>query len=130
MTKNATIAKHYEYTDRWGDPITVFFTKTNYAMGNALCIECYCQFVDEYDGEVHEEPYAPVTVNFGNTVSPDLCFVDMNNSGHLIGWMISGGLATLTGISVCSGFCEYPQVRFSPAFMDGLLDLDELSKEG
>lgn len=129
MSEITSKSKHYEYTDRWGDPISVFFTKAQYAVGDGLCVDCYCETTDEDDGEVYVEPYTPITVNFGEPTEPDVAFVDANNSGHIIDWMIGHGLASPTGHTVQSGFCSYPSVRFSKDFLDGLIDVAELLQD-
>ncbi len=123
MQRDTSTAKRYTYIDKWGDPITLFFVKSSYRIGGGLYIECHCETFDEDLEEVCEEPYAPITVNLGPTTAPDVAFVDMNNSGRIIWWMIAQGLATPAGSSLVSGFCEYFSVRFSEDFLDGVLDL-------
>lgn len=123
MTETTSNAKRYTYTDQWGNDLTVFFAKSTYNTGSGLFVECYVETVDEYDGETYEEAYTPVSVNFGVQTEPDTIFVDANNSGHLVEWMLAKGLATLTGNAIPSGFCVYPEVRLSQEFIDGLFNL-------
>jgi hypothetical protein len=113
-------AKRYTYTDKWGDAITIFFIRGAYQQGQNLFVECECEHYDEEYDETCVEGYAPVTVNFGDEgmCEPDEAFVDANNSGHLINWLIAEGYVVPTGITIASGFCVYPQVRFTKEFLD------------
>lgn len=117
-------AKRYEYTDKWGEKITLFFVRGEYQTGGNLFVESVCEYFDEDCDEACSEPYSPVTLNFGDFGPCDQseAYVDTNNSGHLIQWLVDEKHATYTGEWVHSGFCDYPQVRFSDAFLAGMAE--------
>lgn len=106
--------KTYAYTDEWGNNYELFFVKTVYAYNNRTAILAVCQ----EEGESYWEPYTDVTVNLMETLSgTTYAFLDTNNSRHLIDWMVAQGLVELTGHEAISGFCTYPEGRFTDEFL-------------
>lgn len=122
------MAKTYAYTDEWGNDYKLSFLKTAYAYGGGIAVEALCEEFDEdIDPEPWLEPYAGVTTNLGVTSSKRCAYLDTNNSRHLIDWMVEQGLVELTGMTMPSGFCIYPEGRFTEGFLnDCLNDEDEL----
>ena len=122
------MAKTYAYTDEWGNDYKLSFLKTAYAYGGGIAIEALCEEFDEdISDETWLEPYAGVTTNLCVTSSKCCAYLDTNNSRHLIDWMIEEGLVELTGRTVQSGFCTYPEGEFSDEFLNGCLtDEDDI----
>lgn len=120
MTDTTSTPKRYDYKDRYGTDWKIFFVGNTYAVGGGMAIDCWCEFFDEDFEEACAEPYAPITVNLGETCPERCAFVDTNNSRAVIEWLEDNGLASPTGNSIQSGFCFYPEYRFTKEFMEGV----------
>ena len=122
------MAKTYAYTDEWGNDYKLSFLKTAYAYGGGIAIEALCEEADpDIDPEPWLEPYANVTVNLGVPCGERCAFLDTNNSRHLVDWMVEQGLVVLTGATMPSGFCIYPEGRFTEEFLAACLtDEDDI----
>ena len=99
-----------QYTDQYGETYDLTFVKSEYTLGG-LAIIAYCE-----DG-----PYATVTVWLDEPVTNERCaYLDTNNCGHLIGWLIKKGYVRQTFRYARSGFCEYPEGMFDEEFLNTL----------
>ena len=59
------------------------------------------------------EEYCVLTVNIGCSTNDDVAVIDTNNYPWLLSYVLDNGLGELTGRYRCSGFCEYPEVKFN-----------------
>lgn len=86
-----------------------------YASNNTIAITLYTEDYEEY---------AVITVNItGNKLSNtdgNTVFVDTNNYPWAVSFIENNGLGKLTGRTVQSGFCSYPEVR---------VNLEKINKE-
>ena len=62
--------------------------------------------------------YGTLTVNIGRLCAPDCSYIDTNNLPGAMEFIEENKLGTPTGVYGRSGFCTYPEVRFSNAFLD------------
>lgn len=63
------------------------------------------------------EPYATLTVNFGEFIgAKDCAYIDTNNC-YFAEQLLKQGIATDTGLTKQSGFCTYPLWQFNVAFL-------------
>lgn len=113
----------------WGEDHALQFVKREYLNGN-LAIEVLSED-EEYDGW---EPWCMLTTNLSGFVHEgNEAFLDTNNcSKEIIDWIFENKYADVIGY-VPSGYCTYPLVRFSDAFMEMILiteeDLAEVEEE-
>ena len=113
----------------WGEDHALQFVKQNYFNGN-LAIEVMSED-EEYGGW---EPWCSLTVNLpGFMLDENEAFIDANNcSKEIIDWIFKNKYAKKIGQRQ-SGFCTYPLVEFSKAFMEMIVvteeDLEEESEE-
>lgn len=69
------------------------------------------------EGEYGLEPYATLTVNFGEFIgAKDCAYIDTNNC-YFAEQLLNQGIATDTGLTKHSGFCEYPLWHFNADFL-------------
>ena len=113
----------------WGEDHALQFVKQNYFNGN-LAIEVMSED-KEYGGW---EPWCSLTVNLpGFMLDENEAFLDTNNcSKEIIDWIFKNKYAKKIGQRQ-SGFCIYPLVEFSKAFMEMIVvteeDLEESEEE-
>ena len=113
----------------WGEDHALQFVKQNYFNGN-LAIEVMSED-EEYGGW---EPWCSLTVNLpGFMLDENEAFLDTNNcSKEIIDWIFKNKYAKKIGQRQ-SGFCTYPLVEFSKAFMEMIVvteeDLEESEDE-
>ncbi len=90
----------YEVQDFMGQPMH----------GLAVTLNCA-------DGEEAGEPFANLTVSFGEFIGTKNCaYVDMNNC-TFAPQLLAMGIAEDTGCTKHSGFCEYPLWHFKEDFL-------------
>lgn len=112
----------YEVPDRRGNMWTITFAKDFYTNGN-LCIEMFCQ---SEDGDYIED-YATLTVNIEYLGLFYRAAVDINNLGdNIVDWLVDEGFAEDTGITLPSGFCEYPVLDFNQDWIDEMPYMSEM----
>ena len=124
--------KKLEIVDSFGDSVQVEAELGLYAardfMGNKmpnLGVQLY-----SYDEDGYREPYATLTVNFGEFLSArDCAYVDTNNCPWA-GQLLEMGLCKDTGFTKESGWCSYALWKFDKEFLkeidgDGLYDTYE-----
>ena len=81
-------------------------------MKPGLCIDLI-----HADGEDAGEPYATLTVCFGEFIGMKNCaYVDTNNC-YFAGQLLEQGIAKETGLTKDSGFCTYPLWQFEESFL-------------
>lgn len=111
-------ATAYPYVDEWGERLEITFEVGYYETNGRLAVEAWCRSVDEDMGKGAWEPYDTVTVNLWEPIDGDDCaYLDMNNSPVLVRWMIEQGFVSLIPRTATSGFCEYPEGRFTTEFL-------------
>lgn len=72
------------------------------------------------EGEYGLEPYASLTVNFGEFIgAKDCAYVDTNNC-YFADQLLAQGIARDTGLTKQSGFCTYPLWQFNAEFLQGV----------
>lgn len=110
----------------WEEDHALQFVKQEYMNNGNLAIEVLSED-EEYGGW---EPWCSLTVNLpGINLDSNEAFLDTNNcSREIINWIFKNGYAKVIGERQ-SGFCIYPLVEFSDAFMETILvtmeDLEE-----
>ena len=119
--------KTYEFENIAGEMQRIAFVKNAYMSNDSLAIECiYLHDGDEFNGYApYWETYGSVTVNLGFSYG-NRGYLDTNNCGHLIKWMLKEGLVTDTGMSMRSGYCEYPLGEFTDEFLADCITYEEL----
>lgn len=66
------------------------------------------------------EPYATLTVNFGEFIgAKDCAYIDTNNC-YFAEQLLKQGIASDTGLTKQSGFCTYPLWKFDEDFLKGV----------
>ncbi len=113
--------KKLEIIDSFGDKVVLEpelgLYETYDFMGNkmpGLGIQLY-----SYD-DGFREPYATLTVNFGEFLSvKDCAFIDTNNN-LFTDQLLSMGFCSDTGLKKQSGFCEYPLWKFDKDFLKAI----------
>lgn len=108
-----------EIIDSFGDIVTVEPELCLYEvydfMGTkmpGLAIQLY-----SYDEEGYREPYATLTVNFGEFLSIKNCaYIDTNNNSFTA-QLLDMDFCTDTKLTRHSGFCIYPLWKFDEAFL-------------
>ena len=114
----------------WGEDHALQFVKQEYLNNGNLAIEVLSED-EEYGGW---EPWCSLTVNLpGMCLDSNEAFLDTNNcSKEIIDWIFKNKYAKKIGERQ-SGFCVYPLVEFSKAFMELILitmeDLAECDEE-
>lgn len=103
----------------WEEDYTLQFIKNEYLNGN-LAIEVLSE--DKEYGDGVYEPWCPLTVNLpGFILDKNEAFLDTNNcSKEIIDWLFENKYANKIAERK-SGFCTYPLVEFSQAFMETIL---------
>lgn len=92
----------------YGREYDVRFKINHYASNNSIYVG-----MDYYDSECNSWlPFANITTNIG-TVFHDYNYVDTNNLPEIDKWLEENNFAKCTGLSVPSGFCEYPLMKFN-----------------
>lgn len=101
----------------WNEDHALQFVKQQYVNGN-LAIEVLSED-EEYGGW---EPWCSLTVNLpGFMFDKNEAFLDTNNcSKEIIDWIFKNNYVKKIGERQ-SGFCTYPLVEFSEAFMENIL---------
>ena len=90
--------------------------KGNYSNNGNLAI----QATIEEDG--FEEPWSTITVNIDKLPENWAC-IDTNNNGNcIITELVGAGYCSVVGYKA-SGWCEYPVVEFTDAFLEGLEEI-------
>ena len=99
------------FSEYCGETYNLTFEATTYQNNGSLAVQAY----DE-----EGMPFAIVTVNtpYSDTNEKDVAFLDTNNSGSLVRQMVDDGLIELTGRYVQSGYCSYPQGKFTKKFYE------------
>ena len=108
-----------EIIDSFGDIVVVEpelgLYETRDFMGTkmpGLAIQLY-----SHDEEGFREPYATLTVNFGEFLSIKNCaFIDTNNNSFTA-QLLDKGFCTDTTLTKHSGFCVYPLWKFDESFL-------------
>ena len=86
-----------------GTPIVLY--PVTYKSNSQLAVIAYTE-----DGE----PYADITVCLPEfKLKPNDQFVDTNNLPGIDEWLEENGLAKYLGVCGCSGYCEYPLMKFN-----------------
>lgn len=99
------MSKKMKYKSKWKDE-TVELSMSQYVDNGNL----YLELVNT-EGE-YPEPYGNITVNFGDV--PKYCgYVDTNNMPEMEKFIKSNDLGEFTGLTLRSGFCEYPLYVFN-----------------
>ena len=106
----------------WGEDHTLQFVKANYQNNGNLAIQVLSHN-EEYD---FLEPWCSLTVNLpGFMLDENEAFLDTNNcSKEIIDWIFKNKYAKKIGQRQ-SGFCTYPLVEFSKAFMEMVVVTEE-----
>lgn len=99
------MSKKMKYESKWGDE-TVELTMSQYAGSGNLFLELI-----NTEGE-YPEPYGNITVNLGEV--PKYCgYIDTNNMPEMEKFIADNDLGDFTGLTLQSGFCEYPLYVFN-----------------
>lgn len=99
------MAKQMIYESKWGGE-TVELTMSQYADNGNIFLELI-----NTQGE-YPEPYGNVTVNLVDV--PKYCgYVDTNNMPEMEKFIKDNDLGEFTGLTLRSGFCEYPLYVFN-----------------
>ncbi len=99
------MSKKMKYESKWGDE-TVELTMSQYASSGNLFLELI-----NTEGE-YPEPYGNITVNLGEV--PKYCgYIDTNNMPEIEKFIADNDLGDFTGLTLQSGFCEYPLYVFN-----------------
>lgn len=99
------MSKKMKYESKWGDE-TVELTMSQYAGSGNLFLELI-----NTEGE-YPEPYGNITVNLGEV--PKYCgYIDTNNMPEIEKFIADNDLGDFTGLTLQSGFCEYPLYVFN-----------------
>lgn len=99
-----------KFTNEWGEEYNLTFKETTYANNGTLAV---LAITDE------GEPYATVTVNIQDSdriQEKDVAYLDTNNVRSLVKAMEDAGYIEMTYLYGMSGFCTYPQARFTEKF--------------
>lgn len=106
----------YEYI-KYGADRKIALVKNTYTQNDNLAIQMI-----SHDGEF-PEPWNSLTVNLSGKCDTDCAFIDVNNNGaDIINWLIKNDIAHPTGRTEVSGFCAYPEVKFTKR---ALCDMDK-----
>lgn len=93
-----------KYKSIYGDEYDIYFEITNYHSTGGTAIVMYCM------GDYGYEPFANLTVAIPLFTPKDrscVC-VDVNNLHGAEEWISENNLGTPFGMTVSSGWCEYP----------------------
>lgn len=97
--------KKMNYESKWGD-VNVELSMSQYTDNGNI----YLELVNT-EGE-YPEPYGNITVNLVEV--PKYCgYVDTNNMLEMEKFLEENDLGDFTGITLKSGFCEYPLYVFN-----------------
>lgn len=104
----------------WGEDYALNFVKQQYYNGNLAIEVLSCNEEDEENE--YWEPWCSLTVNLpGFMHDENEAFLDTNNcSKEIIDWLFENKYVEVIGQRQ-SGFCTYPLVEFSKAFMELIL---------
>lgn len=105
--------KYYEIS-LFGQTWRVELRKGEYNIGGGLAIE---MITDE------GEDFATLTVNLGFGAKEGCAFIDTNNCGWALDFLLENGIASDTGITQSSGFCIYPLYKFNKNILDKMLTI-------
>lgn len=124
--------RRMEIVDSYGDTVVVepelgLYTAYDFVENKMpnLGIQFY-----SYDEDGYREPYATLTVNFGEFLGvKDCAYVDTNNNSFT-DQLLAMGFCQDTGLNKQSGFCTYPLWKFDSEFLksidpEGLYDVYE-----
>lgn len=65
------------------------------------------------------EPWNILTVNLDGIREKNCAFIDTNNNGQdILKWIAEYNLGTPTGLIQQSGYCKYPEYRFSQEILE------------
>lgn len=103
-----------------GETYTARFEKSEYANNGNLYVGVQT-WDEEYE---YWEPWCDLTVNLpGCVLEKDEAFLDTNNCApEIIQCLIDKGYVVNTGMARRSEFCEYPLVRFTEEFLNGMYE--------
>lgn len=111
----------YDYTDRFGDKVTLIPELVLYSADDVLTNKernniAIRLFSKEEEGL---EPYAVLTTNLGEFIAvKNAAYIDTNNNGEqILQWLEQNEFGTLTPLTKRSGFCEYPLFVFDEKFL-------------
>lgn len=104
--------KQYHELVAYGKKEVVWLAKQTYLYPRTLCVQMY---------DIHDEPYATITVNLCSKYqSFTRAFIDTNNCPWAEQFLVGYNIAhPVENIRATSGFCSYPLYEF---------DLDQLGK--
>ena len=101
----------------WDNEYDICFTLEKYTEGDGTAVEMWCKIKGEYG----YEPFAMLTVNiplFRPSNNAQVC-IDVNNLHGVTEWIEENNLGVPLGMTIPSGWCEYPVYA---------LNLDEIKK--
>lgn len=97
------------------------FVKAKYQNNGNLAIQVMSED-EEYGGW---EPWCSLTVNLDKKLPENQAYLDTNNcSREIIIWLYHNHYVSDVGVGF-SGFCSYPLVEFSKAFMEMIAITEE-----
>lgn len=90
--------------EAYGNEYDIYFEIGEYYGTDNTAVRMYCV------GEYGYEPFANMTVNIPMFVPVDKrhACLDVNNLHGIADWVEKNNLGTPTGMTVSSGWCEYP----------------------
>ena len=98
---------------KYGKNLSIQLHIASYAYWDNLAIQ---MIVMTEDGP---EVWNTLTVNLNGPCDKNCAFIDTNNNGNeILAWIIRHGLATPTGQTRRSGYCEYPEYCFKPSILE------------
>lgn len=89
----------------WGKEIDLKCSIDKYVSNGTLAVQLWHNY----------HPYARLTINIPNSsdyLDPDCAYIDVNNFAEAIELITKYELGVMTGRSVVSGYCCYPECRF------------------
>lgn len=99
MDKNLTIS-----FNAWDEKFTVNVVRSTYCNNDNLAVMA----IDAKTGE----PFGNFTVNTDYKLPADHAAVDVNNMAFVVHVLEETGIATLTDVTIPSGFVKYPVMKF------------------
>ena len=106
----------YEYI-KYGADRKITLAKNQYAENDNLAVEMVSHDED------YPEAWSDLTVNLSRECKPDCAFIDTNDNGSdIIDWLVKNDIAYPTGRTGASGFCVYPEVKFTDKALSEMED--------
>lgn len=97
----------YEYI-KYGADRKITLAKDQYLHTDNLAV----QMISHDEG--YPEPWNDLTINLSRKCDLDCAFIDTNNNGaDIMNWLAKNDIAYPTGRTGASGFCVYPEVKFT-----------------